>query len=108
MSVLPPDTVCTCLDDTGERKVRVYERCERCGVFMESEREAEGNYGKVGVVSDRMSVERLAEISKDLAVSHGPKSWPAERSIPVMHEMVVELQERFFEDKKEPQTTLKK
>lgn len=35
--ILPPDTVCACLEDTGERKVRVYERCERCGAFMESD-----------------------------------------------------------------------
>lgn len=26
--------VCACLDETGERKVRLYERCERCGTFM--------------------------------------------------------------------------
>lgn len=32
--VLPDDTVCTCLDETGERHVRKYERCDRCGSFM--------------------------------------------------------------------------
>lgn len=38
VSVLPPDTVCACLDQTGERKVRLYERCLRCAAFMEADR----------------------------------------------------------------------
>jgi hypothetical protein len=40
--VLPDDMVCACLDETGERKVRLYERCQRCGAFMASDPEAVG------------------------------------------------------------------
>jgi hypothetical protein len=36
-ALLPADTVCACLHDTGSRQVRLYERCERCGAFMESD-----------------------------------------------------------------------
>lgn len=32
--ILDADTVCACLDETGERKVRLYEQCQRCGAFM--------------------------------------------------------------------------
>jgi hypothetical protein len=32
--VLPDDTVCACLDETGTRTVRRYVRCERCHAFM--------------------------------------------------------------------------
>jgi hypothetical protein len=37
--VLPPATVCACLDETGERHVTRWERCERCRAFMESDTE---------------------------------------------------------------------
>jgi hypothetical protein len=33
--VLPDDEVCACLDETGSRQVRLYERCERCRALME-------------------------------------------------------------------------
>src|SRR5262245_33587214 len=32
--ILADGTVCACLDETGERYVKTYERCERCGQFM--------------------------------------------------------------------------
>jgi len=35
--ILPADEVCACLDETGGRQVRVYERCERCHALMESD-----------------------------------------------------------------------
>lgn len=35
--VLPDDTVCPCLNDTGKRTVRLYERCQRCLNFMEAD-----------------------------------------------------------------------
>lgn len=35
--VLPDDEVCACLHDTGERQTRLYERCQRCGAFMEAD-----------------------------------------------------------------------
>jgi hypothetical protein len=41
VDVLPDDEVCACLNDTGERKVRLYERCQRCGVFMAADDVAE-------------------------------------------------------------------
>jgi transcription elongation factor Elf1 len=34
---LPDDTVCACLNDTGERKVEIVERCLRCGALMYSD-----------------------------------------------------------------------
>lgn len=36
-AVLPDGEVCACLSETGERKVRLYERCQRCGAFMEAD-----------------------------------------------------------------------
>jgi hypothetical protein len=35
--LLPDDEVCACLDETGERKVRLYEMCQRCGGLMEAD-----------------------------------------------------------------------
>lgn len=35
--LLPDDQVCACLDETGSRQVRLYERCQRCGAFMEAD-----------------------------------------------------------------------
>jgi len=35
--ILPADEVCACLDETGGRQVRIYERCERCHALMESD-----------------------------------------------------------------------
>lgn len=35
--VLAPHEVCGCLDETGKRTVRLYERCLRCGCFTESD-----------------------------------------------------------------------
>lgn len=32
---LPPNTVCACLDEVGERKVEIVERCLRCGDLMD-------------------------------------------------------------------------
>jgi len=35
--ILPADEVCACLDETGGRQVRIFERCERCHALMESD-----------------------------------------------------------------------
>jgi len=35
--ILPADEVCACLDETGERQVRIFERCERCHALTESD-----------------------------------------------------------------------
>jgi len=35
--ILPADEVCGCLDETGGRQVRIFERCERCHALMESD-----------------------------------------------------------------------
>lgn len=35
--VLPDDEVCACLHETGSRQTRLYERCLRCGAFMEAD-----------------------------------------------------------------------
>jgi len=35
--ILAADEVCACLDETGGRQVRIFERCERCGALMESD-----------------------------------------------------------------------
>ncbi len=32
--ILPAGEVCSCLDETGERLVRPYEQCLRCGTLM--------------------------------------------------------------------------
>jgi len=34
---LPADKVCACLDETGGRQVRIFERCERCHALTESD-----------------------------------------------------------------------
>lgn len=36
-NVLPDDEVCACLNQTGSRQVRLYERCQQCGGFMEAD-----------------------------------------------------------------------
>ena len=35
-TVLPDDMVCACLDETGGRTTRLYERCDRCRSFMDA------------------------------------------------------------------------
>ena len=35
--ILPADEVCACLDETGGRQVRIFERCERCHALTESD-----------------------------------------------------------------------
>jgi len=35
--ILAADEVCACLDETGGRQVRMFERCERCHALMESD-----------------------------------------------------------------------
>ena len=34
--VLPPNTVCACLDEVGERKVVRFDQCQRCKAFMDA------------------------------------------------------------------------
>lgn len=58
-SVLPDDEVCACLHETGERKTRLYERCERCGQFMQAD-----------YVMERLAAEREAHKQTREALRH--------------------------------------
>ena len=55
-TILPDDTVCACLDETGERKVKLYGQCQRCGAFMVEDTPPAG-----------LNVERLAEAMRRLS-----------------------------------------
>ncbi len=69
--VLPDDEVCACLSDTGERKVRLYERCQRCGAFMEAdylaeELEARARQAEYPIFREQNDYLKL-EVERDLA-----------------------------------------
>lgn len=53
--ILPDDMVCACLDETGERRVRRYDHCQRCGAFMA----ADDDLVLVNVAELRAKVEAL-------------------------------------------------
>lgn len=75
LTPLPADTVCACLDETGERKVRHYERCERCHALMESDLPRDLRDVSVRMLAAEAGVEELqralqeAKAERDRAVA---------------------------------------
>ena len=75
---LPAGTVCACLGETGERKVRVYEECQRCHALMEFDlpdelRFLEANLGEALSELDSLRRERdqlAARIRLEDAMMH--------------------------------------
>jgi len=75
--ILSADEVCACLHETGERTVRIYERCERCRALMESEYPERLEAAEAEIARLREAMVRFSRLIARAALASGSEGGEA-------------------------------